>query len=71
MNKYSVYIDLTAFTYCVEASNEDTARTLAVEAMEKYIAKYLNGGIDIADVEVVDDTLLLRDSDIELREVVA
>jgi hypothetical protein len=68
MNKYSVYIDLDSFSYHVEASDEDTARKLAVEAMEKYIAKHLNGGIDIADVVVDEDHGFLDDEDIELRE---
>ena len=67
MNKYTVYVDLDSFTYYVKAKDEDTARALAVEAMEAYIEKHLNGGIGVADV-VVDEDPLLEDSDIELSE---
>lgn len=68
MNKYNVFIDLDSFTYCVEASNEQTAGELAVKAMEEYIAKHLNDAIGIADVVVYDETNFLDDVDIELRE---
>lgn len=69
MNKYNVYIDLDSFTWRVEASDEETARKLAVVAMQKYLEEY-SQDIEIADV-IVDEDATLDDSDIELREVVA
>jgi hypothetical protein len=69
MNKYNVYIDLDSFTWRVEACDEDTARKLAVVAMQKYLEEY-SQDIEIADV-IVDEDSTLDDSDIELREVVA
>ena len=69
MNKYNVHLDLESFTYYVEASDEETAHKLAVEALQAYINKHLNGNIDIVDVVVDEDNDFIDDEDIELREV--
>ena len=68
MPNYNVHIDLDSFTYYVKARDEQTAKDLAVKAMNAYIKKYLNDEIGIADVVADEDELLLDDSYIEIFE---
>ena len=65
MNKYRVDIDLTSFTYYVEASTEETAKELAYKAALTWLMDY---DAEIEQITANEENDWINDADIELSE---